>query len=237
MKYAKNLVTILAAMLLMAVSVTAQPELPDPGITPDSPFYFIDRMMDTFRSPEVIMDRRAAEISAMAEKGHERGLEKATDGYNKAIERRQEDAEADENMSEEVARQSSNHLAILSRVREQVPEQAKAGIDRAINESATGRENALGSLDRHNPERAESVADTTLEEVMANAPDEAHEGLQRALDAVRSPGADEGRGRPSDLPTDEADETEIQTGEDRVPDEERTDGRAENVSEEELADR
>jgi len=199
MEIIKKLFVVLAVFILMATTVAAQPELPNPGITPDSPFYFLNRAMDIFRSPEVVMDRRAAEVVAMAEKGHERGLTKALDGYERAVERRERQAEKDEFVAEEVARQTSNHLAILLQVRQRVSEKGQVGIDRALNESVRGRENALNSLEQRNQERAGVVAETTLQELMANTPEAAQEGLQRAIDVVRN-GSSQVRSRPADLP-------------------------------------
>lgn len=240
MRHIKGIAAVLALVVLMAVSVSAQPELPDPGITPDSPFYFMDRIFSVFKSAEALADERAAEIVAMAQKGHERGLTKAMEGYEKALEKRHRQAEKDENVAEEVARQSSNHLAVLARVREQVPEQAKAGIDRALTEGAKGRENALQALNATNPERAGAVAEATLQEVIANAPEQAQAGLQRALEAVRAgrpsaaesgeaggfpaqdrEGAPEERGRPSDLPVGEEEDAEEREREAREEAEER----------------
>ncbi len=177
--------TILAMVVLMAVPVAAQPELPGPGITPDSPFYFLDRLSDVFQSAESVADEKASEMVAMAQTADAKGLEKAKERYAKAMEKRQQKAEGDENAAEEVARQSSNHLAVLARVREQVPEQAKAGIDRAMNESMKGRERAIKSLEQKNRQRATMVAQATLQEVIANTPEAAQEGLQRALESVQ----------------------------------------------------
>lgn len=189
MKWIKSLAIIMALITLMAVSVSAQPELPSPGITPDSPFYFLERFFDRFRSNENVMDRRASEIVAMAQKGHERGLARAMEGYEKALERRNREAENNENIAEEVVRQSSNHLAILARVREQVPEEARLGIDRALTEGARNRDNALQKLNKTNPERASLIAEATLNEVMKNTPEQAQRGLQRAFDAVQRRGS------------------------------------------------
>jgi len=66
MKWITNTITILAMVVLMALPVMAQPELPDPGITPDSSFYFLDILFDVFQSAEETADERAAEIVAMA---------------------------------------------------------------------------------------------------------------------------------------------------------------------------
>jgi hypothetical protein len=193
MKRILSMTTILALMVLMAIPVEAQTELPDPGITPDSPFYFMDRLFDVFQSAEAIADERASEMVAMAQKENAEGLEIAREGYERAMEKRQQEAEEDENTAEEVVQQSSNHMAVLARVREEVSEQTRAGIDQAINESARGRENALTALKRKNPNRAGAVAKETLERVMKNAPEQALSGLQRAIEAGR-------KGEPKEKP-------------------------------------
>jgi len=184
----KKLGIVLALFVLMALPAAAQPELPDPGMTPDSPFYFMDRLFDVFQSAESLADERASEMVAMAEKGNENALERARQGYQKAMQKRQRQAEEDENTAEEVSRQASNHLAVLARVREQVPEQARAGIGRALDDSTNSRKKGLEELEKKNPERAGAVAEATLQEVMANAPEAAQEGLQRALEAVQRKG-------------------------------------------------
>ena len=220
MRLIKHIVAILALFALMMAPVAAQPELPNPGITPDSPFYFLDRAFDVFRSNEAVMDRRAAEVVAMAEKGHERGLERALTGYDRAVEKRNSDAEKNENVAEEVARQATNHLAVLANVREQVPEQARAGIDQALNRSAQGREDALSTLEQQNSERAGTVAQATLQEVMANTPAQAQEGLQRALNATQT------RGPPAQAPTNIVGDAGAQAEEQRIQAQQReTDAR------------
>lgn len=196
MKRILSIVLIFTAILLFAQAEADQKELPDPGITPDSPFYFADRMFDRFKSPEARADERAAEMVAMAQKGDEEGLEKAREGYKEAMEKRQKEAEKDEETAEEVARQSSKHLAVLARVRERVSEKTKAGVDRALAESAKERENAISTLKQKNPERAGAVARETLERVMEKAPEQALPGLRRALEAGRKGESKEESGEP-----------------------------------------
>ena len=185
MKRILSIVLMFTAILLFAQTAADQEELPDPGITPDSPFYFADRMFDRFKSPEAQADERVAEMVVMAQKGDEEGLKKATEGYKEAIKRQQKESEKDEETAEKVARQSSKHLAVLARVREKVSAKTKAGVDRALNESAKVRENAISALRKKNPERAGTVARETLQRVMEKAPEQALPGLQRALEAGR----------------------------------------------------
>ncbi|MGM5481305.1 MAG: DUF4382 domain-containing protein [Nanobdellota archaeon] len=188
----------------MAVPVSAQEELPDPGITPDSPFYFVDRMFDGFQSREARADERMAEIVAMAQKDHERGLDRAQNGYARVMEKRQRKAENDEDTAEEVAWQTSNHMAVLARVREQVPEQAKAGIDRAMNASAEDRDAALVALEQKDRERATRVADQTLTELMDQIPEQSKERMKQEL-RVAGQNGENFRLLVSDAPADIAD--------------------------------
>jgi len=185
----KKSTTLMIAVLLMAVPVMAQEELPDPGITPDSPFYFVDQLFSVFKSPAALADERAAEAVAMAHKNHERGLAKALAGYEKALQKRQAQADRSAEDAEAVATQTSNHLIALARAREQVPAQAQAGLDRALDHSARGRENALASLEQHDPAKATAVAQETLQRVMARTPEAAQAGLTRALTAMQRRGA------------------------------------------------
>lgn len=98
-KYAKAL-TIASIMILMfTMSATAQNEdLPDPGITPDSPFYGIDKAMESIqgvfnsgneqksRYGLSIAEERIAEAKAMAEKGNYQLSEEMSNEYEKQIE-------------------------------------------------------------------------------------------------------------------------------------------------------
>lgn len=175
--------------VLAALSVGAKVDgLPNPGITPDSPFYFLDRWTSVFQSPAAQADERAAEVVAMAQEGKLLGLEKGLAQYEKAMAKREEQSSKGEEEAEEVARQSANHLAVLARVKEQVPAEAQDGIGRAIERSTAGRENALVQLNTLDQERARLVAQETLERVLQDAPEAAKEGLRTALEAVQSKG-------------------------------------------------
>ncbi|MFP4046018.1 MAG: hypothetical protein ACLFS3_03085, partial [Candidatus Aenigmatarchaeota archaeon] len=91
----------------------------------------------------------------------------------------------DTNRLEEKARQASNHMAHLANLSERVPEPARQGIQRAMENGARSRERSVEGINRTDPERARNVAEATLEEVMANAPEQARKGLETALDNVR----------------------------------------------------
>ncbi|MFB6216541.1 MAG: DUF5667 domain-containing protein [Candidatus Aenigmatarchaeota archaeon] len=193
----KQLAGLFSFLVLLSPLAMAQPQLPSPGITPDSPFYFLDKAFDAFQSSEAVANERVAEIKAMAERNKTQAMEKAVEGYQNALQRRIQQGNQSAAVAEEVARQTSNHLSILAQVRQRVPEQAKDAIGRAINNSARGRERAIKAINRTNPERARIVAQNTLQEVMSNTPEQAQAGLQRALKAVteKGPGKVTGKGK------------------------------------------
>lgn len=186
MKHVQLFGIVLIVLALFATPVHA--ELPEPGMTPDHPLYFMDRFFDRFQSADAVADERAAEMLAMARENNARGLERAQRAYERAMEKREAEAEDDENLAEDFARQSSMHAAELARVRETT--EAVDALDQAIDFSANARERAIGRLERANPERAGIVAQETLEELLAELPDSALNGIRQALERV-----EERRGR------------------------------------------
>ena len=191
-------VILVLTLLAMSTVVIAQAELPDPGMTPDSPLYFLDTLFDALQSDKALANEKAAEVVAMAQEGNEKGLEKAMGGYNKAMTKREAKAANSEDVAVDFVNQAADHLEVLARVREQVPETAKPGIDNAMERSAQGLDRALDDLERQNNERAGLVAQETLQRVMENTPEAAQKGLQNALEAVQRNGPPENKGKPTD---------------------------------------
>lgn len=183
---------ILMVALLSVPVFAQQAELPSPGITPDSALYGLDKAFDFLQSSESLADERAAEVKAMAEKNNDKALEAALSGYEKAMAKREADSAEDAESAEQVVKQAAKHLEVLARVREQVPEQARQGIDRALARGANGAEHAMGKLKEKDPARAESVAQETLARVLEKAPEAAKQGLQRAIEASGRRGPPQG---------------------------------------------
>lgn len=195
-------------------------ELGNSGITPDSPFYAANGILDMFKSNERIANERAAAVASMAEQGNEEHIERAMEAYEEALERRSTDSNKSEDDAEAVAEQNSKHLEVMSRVRSRVPEEARGSIDRAMEKSAEGRERSIDALTEKNPERGQEVAQRTLERVMEKTPEEAQQGLQRAFENVQNrmgkgPGEMSGGmpGNRSDLPG----EADQMPGDDELP--------------------
>lgn len=161
--------------LLIGGWVLAQEEmeLPDPGLTPDHPFYFLERIFEeigtffTFGDLKKaermakLAQERMAEAKACAEKGKPEAMKKALAHHAKHLEKarlRTEKAKARglkvEKVSRIVAEATSKHLAVLDEVLERVPEVARDAILKAKEVSITGHQHALKFLAGEHPEKA-----------------------------------------------------------------------------------
>jgi len=168
---------IIAALLFSGTAYAQDEELqlPDPGITPDSPFYFLDTLGKNIglffafgpdaKAKKAIQysEERLAEAQAMAAKNKSREVERAADGYDEFVTMAAEKAEearrrgVSDNISGMVALATSKHLSVLDRVKDMVPEQAKQAIAKAKEASMNGMENALKALAKEKPETAAEI--------------------------------------------------------------------------------
>ncbi|GAH53296.1 unnamed protein product, partial [marine sediment metagenome] len=188
--------SLIITSLLLSGTAYAQEEeeLPDPGITPDSPFYFLDNwgkqigLLFAF-GPEAkarkaleYAEERLAEAQAMAVKNRIRETERAADSYNgflAMVRKRVEEARQQgvpENISEKVALATSKHLSVLDRIKDTAPEQAKESIVRAKEAAINGQQNALRTLARERLERAAEINLATIEGRLNKARVKADEG-------------------------------------------------------------
>ena len=176
-------------------------QLPDPGITPDSPFYFLDvwgkkaGLFFAFSAEAKAgkaleyAGERLAEAQAMAAKNKVREAQRAANGYDEFLDTAFEKSVAasnegdSENVVEAVALTTSKHLSVLDRVKDTVPEEAKGAITRAQEASINGYKNALLVLAAEKPERATEINLTTIEGRLnrANARTEVPEAVEEAL--------------------------------------------------------
>ena len=106
-------------------------------------------------------NRRVEEMTALTEKGRPEKVDIAVNGYDEAIAKATQKMEAASSKgldivetSELVAEKTSMHLGVLEGLMETVPEEATGAIEKAIEASKTGQENALRALAGENPERA-----------------------------------------------------------------------------------
>ena len=159
------IVCLLSTSLLSGIPAYAQDEeLPDPGLTPESPFYVFDTlgknisMFFTF-GPEAkarkaleYAEERLAEARAMATANLTRETTQAADGYDRFMamvnERVQEALRqgASDNICEGLALAASRHLSVLDNLEDQAAEDTAAALTRARTASMNGQINALRAL-------------------------------------------------------------------------------------------
>ena len=169
-------ITLLITLLILisfTMGVSAQEaELPEPGLTPDSPFYFLETITETIGTfftfgdlkkaerHAVLSAERLSEAKAMVEKGKPELVEKTLARYenqlNKSVARaekamaKSKDAEKATEVVANVGKATSKHLEILAKVYEKVPEEAKPGIENAMKASLKGHEKAIEALKSKN---------------------------------------------------------------------------------------
>ena len=168
MKTISLLITFLF-IFSFGIGVSAQEtKLPDPGLTPDSPFYFLETIAEgigtffTFGDVKKaerytnLAAERLAEAQVLAEKGESELVEKTLARYEKQLNNsmaRVEKAQAKDKNAEKVVEamvkvgQTTHvHLDILAEVYEKVPEQAKSAVENAMEASLKGHEKAVEVL-------------------------------------------------------------------------------------------
>lgn len=145
-------------------------DIQEPLLSPDSRFYFLRRGQEAIerffaRSEEAKANlelkhaqRRVGEMKHLARVNRKDLLEKARERWQAHLERAQERAEQmvekREEVRERVLETTSKHLAVLEKVYEKAPEQAKEGLQRAID-NAKRYQGVI--LERFSPERMETL--------------------------------------------------------------------------------
>ena len=160
-------------LLSLGTGVLAQEtKLPDPGLTPDSPFYFLETIAEgigtffTFgdlKKAERYADlaaERLAEVQAVVEKGKLKSVEKTLERYEKQLNNsiarakkamtKAKDAEKAMEVIAKVGKTTYIHLDVLAEVYEKVPEQAKPAVENAMKASLKGHEKAVEVLKSKN---------------------------------------------------------------------------------------
>jgi len=198
MKYLKYLTTATLIALLAAPAALAQGDsLPTPGLTPDSPFYFLDKWGEGFgrffafgREAKAAKqtehaEERLAEAQVMADEGKDEEAQEAVDAYGSLISdaaanlaaAAQSGEDVDAALANLVTKATSIHLTVLADVYEKVPEQAKPAIERAMTQSAQGQEAALNALSG------------TQREVVEERVQQQRQQVEERLDTLRQQGA------------------------------------------------
>jgi len=186
----------LAGLVLGTVSVKAQTEeLSLPGLTPDSVFYFLERISEgigtffTFGDLKkaeryaALAEERIAEVKAVVDKGKPEAAEKALKRYEdqlrKALalaERARIKGESIAEVTEVIAEGSNKHVLVLEEVLDKVPEEAKESIKQAKEVSMNGQKKALRALSTENPEKATEINLKAVEARLNRAKAKAEEG-------------------------------------------------------------
>lgn len=185
----KHLLASLLVLVSLVLSVVADEELPDPGVTPDSMLYGLDRAFErislalTFdRAAKAekrlqIASERISELKAMVDKGKPEFVEKLKEDYEEELNEAESDMEAARALgknvtllAEHVANATSKHIAVLERVLDKVPDQAKSAILHAINVSQRGHQRAVENILKEKGD-SENKTDSDLENATRGKPE------------------------------------------------------------------
>jgi hypothetical protein len=208
----KNLCIFIFSLLLAgfilgitpAKAQTTGVELPSSGLTPDSPFYFLERFFEgvgtffTFgdiakaKRYAKLAAERIAEAKAVVDKGKPEAAEIALIRYQNQLgkslakaEQARTKGKSISEITEIVAQATSQHLAVLEAVSEKVPEQARIAILQARESSITGQVKALENLAKEKPEKAALLSLQAIQNRLEKAKKEVREGneenTERAL--------------------------------------------------------
>jgi hypothetical protein len=182
----KILLVVIILSLFFAADVFAQAQnQPNPGMTPDSPLYFLDSFGESIsmffafgaekkaQRAMQIAEEKLAEAKVMAEKQKEKALEKANRKYEQFLDiaaqkAQQVSEETKEKVLNMITEKISNHQIILTNLLDKVPEEAQSGIQNAIESSIRGLEEALravsGEKQGEQPQQQQQPQEQTQEE-------------------------------------------------------------------------
>ena len=167
------LLVVVLSFLVAAPGVLAQDsDLPSPGITPDSPFYFLKtwkESIQTFFTFGVenkakqflhLSEVRLVEYQKMIEKGKTEIAQKTLEKYEKQLSHALEKAEEAKEKGKDVEKLETSiservlkYQEVLTEVLAKAPEQAKKGIEKAIEMSKKGYETAIEAVSEIKKER------------------------------------------------------------------------------------
>ncbi|MDO8452248.1 MAG: DUF5667 domain-containing protein [bacterium] len=161
-----SLIIVLPFLIVGSSALAQSNDLPDPGLTPDSNFYFLKiwkESIQTFftfgeenkaRQLLRLSEVRLAEYKKMIEKGKTEIAQKALDKYekqfNRALEKADQTQEKGKNvekLKEAISEKILKHQEVLKNILEKAPEQAKQGIEKAIEASQKGFEEKLAEVE------------------------------------------------------------------------------------------
>ncbi len=162
----KTFLFTLLAVFLFTGAVHAQgSDLPEPGILPGHPLYFLKTWSESIGtfftfSEEAkaermlyLSEKRLAEVNELSQRGEtelsERTLTRYEEHLNTALQKAQEAKAKGQDVDDLLVRVSeatSKHQGVLLDVYEKVPEQAKEAIEKAMEQSMRGQEEAMEAI-------------------------------------------------------------------------------------------
>jgi len=172
-------------------------ELPEPGLTPDSPFYFLETIIEEIGTFFTFGDlkkaeryaslaaERLAEVQVLVEKGRPELVEETLARYEMQLqnsivraEKAQSKGQNAEKVMTRVGKATSKHLEVLAEVGEKVPENARLAIENAMKVSLKGHAKAVEVL------KAKNALGDVPEEVSlpVRVPQEVRERVQQQLE-------------------------------------------------------
>jgi len=203
--YTSISIFLLAGLVFSTIPSLAQTEstLPSPGLTPDNPFYFLERFFEgigtffTFgdvakaKRYTKLAAERVAEAKAVVDKNKPEVAEKALKRYQECLEKslaKAEEAQAKgksvAEVTEIVSQATIKHLAVLEEVLEKVPEPAKSAVLQAREVSKTGHVKALEALSKEKPERAVKLNIQAIQNRLGKIKSEVREGDEQGVERV-----------------------------------------------------
>ena len=146
-----TLILIISVFLFTGTVGASQHGLPNPGLLPGSPFYFLDTLFEnigtffTFKDKTKaerflsLAEERLAEAKKLAEQGKSNLAEKTVEKYQKLIDdalaKAQGSGTEKDDMLEKIAEATASHQNILTDISENIPEQAKEAVPNATEKS------------------------------------------------------------------------------------------------------
>ncbi len=180
----KTLLTILVIFLFTGTISAQEEELPEPGILPGNPIYFLKTWTEnigtffTFGEEAkaerifYLAEKRLAEANELSQRGEEELAERTIARYEEnmslVLEKTQRARNKGKNVDEiliRVAEATYKHQDVLTDVYEKVPENAKEAIERAMQESMRGHEEALEAIPLQEREKVQDNVQERLHEV------------------------------------------------------------------------
>ena len=201
-----SLVITSVFLFSLGMGVLAQEtELPDSGLTPDNPFYFLETISEgigtffTFGDLKkaeryaTLAAERVAEAQAVVEKGKPEFAEKTLARYENQLnnsiaraEKAQAKGQSIKNVMEIVAEGTGKHLTTIESILEKVSEKAKTAATKAKEVSMNGQKNALRALAEEDPESATEInlkaAEARLNRAKAKAEEGDTEEVEEAIE-------------------------------------------------------